>query len=152
MLLTYCIMYSCLLSDLFAGTFFNYGLWSFYFEMIIFFLIFFLLILYSFIKITSKNSFQKILSQFNASDDLKANWFKFRVNRLPSVIICSISSGAMIFYIFEILTFRGSLQFELGYLDMLWVVQLIFMVVFLSLLLLFALYTIKCTYKAVKSR
>ena len=151
MLLSYSIMFSCLLGYFFANMFFNFGIWGFYVEILIFYLITFLLILYSSIKITSKNSLQRILSQFNASEDFKVNWYRFRVNRLQSVILCSVSSGAMLFYMFEMVTFRSSFQFELTYLDMLWVIQMISMLAFLSLLLLFALYTIKCSYKGVKS-
>ena len=151
-LLSYTIMYSCLLSFLFAFFLFSYGSWIFYNEGILFFLIFFLLILYSFFMMRNKYAFQRILSQFNDSVDFTVKWLKFKLNRLQSVILCSLSSGAMFFYIFEILTFRASFQFELSNLDIIWIVQLISMVAFLSLLLLFALYTIKSTYKAVKFR
>ena len=152
MLLSYNIMYTCLLVFLFAVIYFPSGSWMFYNGVFFFFLIFFLLILYSFIKIRNKDTFQRILDQFNDSEDFKTNWFKFKLNRLQSVVICSISSGAMIFYIFEIVTFRASFQFGLTNLDVLWVVQLISMVAFSSILLLFVFYSIKCTYKAVKSQ
>ncbi len=151
MLLSYAIMYLCVLSFIFLVDFFTRGTSVLQVDSIISYLIPFLLISYSLFKIRNKDVFQRILTQFNDSEDFNAYWFKFRLNRLLSVTLGSISSGAMFLYLFGILSNRYSFQLGLISLDMLWVIQLIFMLAFESLLLLFALYTIKCTYKGVKS-
>ena len=150
MLLSFIIMYPCLLIYYFTTDFFTFGLAANEGDIILYSIIL-LLILYSFFKISNKRAFQRILTQFNDAEDFKTKWLNFKVNRLQSVIIGSISSGAMLFYIFVMLTFR-SLFYLLIPVDILVFVQLISILAFLSLLLLFSLYTIKCTYKAVKSR
>ena len=153
MLLSYAIIYTCLVGFYFALQFFTCGLCVFLVDTIIPYLISFLLILYTFFKIRNKDAFHKILTQFNDSEDFKTKWFNFKVNRLQSVILCSIASGAMFFYIFYIMASRAWLEFtEPGEFYMLYFVQGICFLSFLSILLLFSFYTIKCTYKAVKSR
>ena len=149
-LLSYVIIYSCVLSFGFASQFFTRGLYVFQVDIIISYLIFSLPILYSLFKIRNKDAFHRILTQYNDSEDFKANWFKFRVNRLQSVILGSISSGAMFFYMFFMITFRTFSQLtEPGEFYMLYFVQDFSLISLISIMLLFSLYTIKCTYKAV---
>ena len=151
MLFAYTIMYSCILSFNFVILFFTFGASFFYVEIVSIYFIAFLIILHSIIKISNKKMFHRILNQFNASDDFKTKWIKFNLNRLQSIILGSISSGAMFFYVFNIITYR-TVYTNLTYFDMFFFVQVISYLTFLSILLIFTLYTIKCTYKAVKSQ
>ena len=151
LLTTYTIMYSCLIGFLYAVQFFSFRSLVFPTNVTGFYYIFFLLFLYNYTKINNKNAFEKVLDQFNDSDNFRAKWMKLKVNRLQSIIICSIASGAMIFYLYYMISIRATFEFtESSYLDMLYIVQLISMLVFLCILLLFALFTIKCTFKAIK--
>ena len=153
MLLSYAIMYLCVLSFAFLLEFFTRGLSVFQVDSIISYLIPFLLVLYSLFKIRNKDVFQRILTQLNDSEDFNASWFKFRLNRLLSVILGSISSGAMLFYIFMMLGCRALLQLtQPGEFYMVYFVQGISAICVASIMLLFSLYTIKCTYKAVRLR
>jgi hypothetical protein len=151
MLLAYTIMYSCIFGFSFAILFFTFGSPFIYIEIVSIYFIAFLIILYSMIKINNRKMFHRILNQFNDSDDFKTKWINFNLNRLQSVIIGSISSGAMFFYVFNMITYR-TVYTNLTYFDMFFFVQVILYLTFLSILLIFTLYTIKCTYKAVKSQ
>jgi hypothetical protein len=151
MLLSYIIMYPCLIIYFFTTEFFTFGPSANEGDLIPLYSIIFLLILYSFYIISNKSTFQRILTQFNDSEDFQTNWLNFKVNRLQSVILGSISSGAMFFYVFIMFGFRSIFNLLIP-VEILTFVQLISVLAFLSILLIFAFYTIKCTYKGVKSR
>jgi len=145
MLLSFAIMYSCLQSFTFAAQFFTFEIEFLSIDEVILYIIFFLIILYSYIKIYNEDAFHRILDQFNDSDVFTVKWLNFKVNRLQSIILCSLSSGAIIYYVLYMQSLRGALNGS-GFFPM------ISILIILSLLLLFAVYTIKCTFKGVISR
>jgi hypothetical protein len=145
----YFVYYSITIIFMF-GPFFYLSFPSFVFFPVI------LLCYYSINKVLKNNRFNNILSNVDSSVQLKTKWFKFSLKRADSIVFLSVSSGAIVIYIFYLIginSFLGMIA-NIDYLVILLHELIGFLLVMIVVIAMLAIvvYTIKKTLPSIKSR
>ena len=106
-------------------------------------------------KILKNHRFDNIIENIDNSKEFKTNWFKFHLSKTYSVILLSVSSGLVVFYIFQLILMNMSAQAFLQFSDPLYSYMLFsfpIMAAIICLILVVIIYTIKKTLPSIKSR
>lgn len=157
LLLSYTLLFYSFFSHFFLTSFFYFGATFFYIDQIIMIVVMVIIFLYTLNKVNNGKIFRKIINSINNSNNFERNWFKYRIDRLYSIILFAISSGSTMLYVFLMISFNFSIRSTVlnpdffGY-SIIFFISIVLMIASLSFLLIFALYTIKHTINAIKSR
>jgi hypothetical protein len=114
-----------------------------------------LLCYYSINKVLKNKRLYRILSFIEGSEGSKTKWFKFHLKKADSIIFLSVSSGAIVIYVFYLLGINSFLEMiaNIDYLGMLLheLVGFILIMIVIVVMLAISVYTIKKTLPSIKS-
>ena len=90
------------------GSFGNASLIDYLFDIILIPIIIFCY--YPIGKILKKHRFDKAIANINNSREFKTNWFKFRLDKINSIILLSVCSALVVFYLFQLVIINMNAQ------------------------------------------
>ncbi len=130
----------------------------FYFSFLnnLFHIFFIPIILFSYYpigKILKNHRFEKALENINNSGEFKTKWFKFRLDKINSVILLSASSALVVFYLIELISMNMSAQIFYSNIDLFESYTLFsfpFIIIFIFLAIIVNIYTIIKTLPSIK--
>jgi len=108
---------------------------------------------YPIAKILVNHRFEKAIENINNSREFKTNWFKFRLDKINSVILLSVSSALVVFYLFQLVLMNMGAQAFYSNLDPLGSYMLFsfpFMTIFIFLIIAVNIYTIIKTLPSIR--
>ncbi len=104
-------------------------------------------------KILANHRFEKAVESINNSGEFKTKWFKFRLDKINSVILLSASSALVVFYLIELISMNMSAQIFYSNIDLFESYTLFsfpFIIIFIFLAIIVNIYTIIKTLPSIK--
>ena len=127
----------------------------FYISFLGIFIIIIVFCYYSIEKVLKKRGLDNVINEIENLEEFETNWFKFRLNRLYSIIFFSISCGFIVFYVFQLITFNMDIRLMISegdiYVDSYMLFSNPILISILVLLIAINIFTIKRTLPSLKS-
>jgi len=158
-LISLAIVYNIFFTDLFLTLVFLMASFNFpHPSNIIFISISFSIVVFCYYpieKILRKDRFNKYIGSINNSELLESKWFKFRLDRLYSLVFLSVSCGFLFINVFTLMSMNLFTQFfllEVHHFDFYYFISIPASLVVVGTLFAIIIYTIKRTIHSIKPR
>ncbi|MFX1573693.1 MAG: hypothetical protein ACFFB0_13165 [Promethearchaeota archaeon] len=118
------------------------------------YIIILILCYYSIEKVLKKRGLDNVINEIDTLEEFETNWFKFRLNRLYSIVFLSVSCGFIVFYVFQLITFNMNFRYFVSedeiYTDSFTLFSYPIMISILVVLIAINIHTIKRTLPSLK--